>query len=726
LAPNLIYKLIQDKNVAYFDYLSVGSESLQLIYELFIKLTLNDLTLEQFGYAKEKQNALKKLLRGYEEYKKEKNIFDRADIVKLASKKINDYLKQFDKVYVDSFKVGELTLHGSKAEKELIEKIKKHKTASNIGRPRKKHPNTLYQNRAFNAYDEVRVAIKIAKKLLLDGSSEDEILIVTTDTNEYLPYFYNLLDEYGMVGYDPVGVALQNFGSDLKALRYHVDPKVQKAYWQFQNMYDATMALSKELELPVDATKLQKTLLETIKVKKEKRGVLFCDPNYILSMQNRYKHIIFIGTDITHFPKKLKDNFLYTQKEAEKHFFANNPFAVATTLYSELQHLSDHLYIVTATYKGKRKLAPSIIIGENVAQPYDITKIRSRAEILKSQKRLDEPELREYQQSVSSTKMGVFDGLIDESFSHGNQLSASALTTYQKCPLQYYFGNVLGLAAPQDEQEGFDAAGFGNLMHKCFELFVKEVKSLKIEEFKKEKLYALMLEVSKKAYGDEEIQKIIGHDKDGKLKENINHKIALKTLQQGLEDPNSLQKNYLARFVDDIVEKEYEYFKNSTPEEKFILDQNFNPIDKDDEEKRFIKGYIDRLDNLEDGVNIVDYKTSLNSYAKKDFLFDDAGRLKNFQLGLYMLYAKQHYPNKESYNAYLVSYKKEKIETVKLEDKNYDDEYETKMKEQIRKIQDRINSGRFAFDNTDEKVCEHCNFATICHQAVLDKEIDND
>ena len=102
------------------------------------------------------------------------------------------------------------------------------------------------------------------------------------------------------------------------------------------------------------------------------------------------------------------------------------------------------------------------------------------------------------------------------------------------------------------------------------------------------------------------------------------------------------------------------------------------------------------------------------------------GMLKNFQLGLYMLYAKQHYPNKESYNAYLVSYKKEKIETVKLEDKNYDDEYETKMKEQIRKIQDRINSGRFAFDNRDEKVCEHCNFATICHQAVLDKEIDND
>jgi ATP-dependent helicase/DNAse subunit B len=60
-----------------------------------------------------------------------------------------------------------------------------------------------------------------------------------------------------------------------------------------------------------------------------------------------------------------------------------------------------------------------------------------------------------------------------------------------------------------------------------------------------------------------------------------------------------------------------------------MLDDDFRPIDLEtlseeeiqtvDKEKRFIKGFIDRLDNLKDGVNIIDYKSSVGSKNKKDF-----------------------------------------------------------------------------------------------------------
>ena len=707
------------------------------MYDFLLRLSLNDVKIEAFGYTQEKQKAVKKLQNAYTKYKKEHNIFDRADIVKLASQKINDYLKQFEKVYVDSFKIGDLTLHGSKVEIELLDKIKKHKYSSTIRRRKKAKETTLFANMAFNAYDEVRTAIKIAKKLMLDGENEEDIVIVASDKNEYLPYYYTLLDEYGMQGYDEDGIVLQSFGMELNALKFHPDVRVQKAFWRFWVQQKKIIQLSSHFNLPIDKERLKITLLQNTTVKKERTGILFGDLYTLVSKERNYKHIIFIGADITHFPKKAKDNFLYTQRESQKHFFVSKPFEVAKTLYDELKKLSTNLYIIQAEYKGKRKLAPSIVVDKKIPNSFDIEEIKSRADYLKEQKRIVEPELEAYEQSISSAKFSVYDGLIEQRFTQGDKLSASALNTYRKCPMQYYFANVLELKAPQDEKEGFDAAQRGSLIHKCFELFVIKAKELQEADFTKENLYKFMFEISEEAYVSKEIQDAIGYDKEGNLKENINHKITLKEIQQGLDDPNAAQKSHLARFVDYVLENRFEYFQNSHAEEEFMLDSEFAPLDIEakskeekeriDKEKRFLKGFIDRLDNLKNEVNIIDYKSSLSSYSRSDFLLDkENGELKNFQLGLYMLYAKQRYPNKQSYNAHLVSFKEQKPMYIELKDEKYTDEYEQKMKEQILQIQKKINGGIFAFDNSDEKVCEYCDFATLCHQAVLSKDIKND
>ena len=515
-----------------------------------------------------------------------------------------------------------------------------------------------------------------------------------------------------MLGYDTAGIPLYQFSKNDVELKNHKLYRVQEKYWAYEEKFSQVATLAKEFGFKVDADKLKDSIKQSLKVAKAKEGILFTEPNKFIGLQNGYKHIIFIGSDITHFPPKQNKNFLYTPQDATRLFGKTKLFEASKTLYEEMQRLGENLYIVTATYKGKRKLTPSIIIDKNLEE-FDVSDIQSKRDILLQNKRFEDAQLQSFQESVTSKLFSQFDGMDIGQFTQGDKVSASAINTYVKCPLQYYFSYILGLQSPQNEEEGFDSAGLGNLVHKCFELFVKNPKPYTTS---KEELYNYMLSVSEQAYQSKEIQAIIG-------KENINHKIALINLQKGLDNINSTDKSHLAKFVDYYVEQGFDNFENSHPEEQFMLDSEFNVIEPLDEEKRFIKGFIDRLDDLEEHVNIIDYKSSLSSYQQKDFMLDkEHPKLKNFQLGIYMLYASKKYPQKTK-NAHLLSFKDEQPKTIELKSEQFNAFYESEIKKQIKEVQNNINNGIFSYNNSDEKVCKYCNFATLCHQAVLDKEI---
>ena len=525
--------------------------------------------------------------------------------------------------------------------------------------------------------------------------------------------FYNLLEEYGMLGYDTAGIPLYQFSKNDTGLKYHQLYRVQQKYWKYEEQTAQALALAKQFRVQVDEGSLRESIKQSLKVAKPKEGILFTKPNKFIGLQNGFKHIIFIGSDITHFPPKQNKNFLYTTQEATTLFGENTLFEASQTLYDEMKRLGEHLYIVTATYKGKRKLAPSIIIDKNL-EPFDVADIQSKRDILLQNKRFEDPKLTPFQKSITIKEFTPFDGKNIGEFTQGNKLSASSINIYVKCPLQFYFSYVLGLQAPQNEEEGFDSAGLGNLIHKCFELFVKNPKP---HTASKQELYEYIYGISEQAFQDEEIRAIIGQ-------ENINHKIALTNLQKGLDDVNSTEKSHLAKFVDYYIEQGFDDFKNSHPEEQFMLDDAFNVVEPLDEKRRFIKGFIDRLDDLAEHVNIIDYKSSLSSYKKEDFYLDEEKhpQLKNFQLGIYMLYASKKYPQK-SRSAHLLSFKEKKPKIIELTNEQFNGFYESEIKKQIKDVQHKINSGMFCYDNSDEKVCQYCNFSSLCHQAVLDKEI---
>ena len=194
IAKAVLYTLIQQNDIKYFDYIKNDSETLDIIYDFFLKLNSNDVAIDSFKYSKEKKNALQTLLKLYQKYKLDNNLCDNSDILDVALEYLPKYLEKFETVYVDNFEVGEIKLYKNKKELDILHKIANakrliEKSAFNDAK--------LYHNKAFNNYDEVRTAIKIAKKLMLNGSKEDDIIIVTSDFNEYLPFYYSLLDEYG-------------------------------------------------------------------------------------------------------------------------------------------------------------------------------------------------------------------------------------------------------------------------------------------------------------------------------------------------------------------------------------------------------------------------------------------------------------------------------------------------------------------------------------------------
>jgi ATP-dependent exoDNAse (exonuclease V) beta subunit len=288
-----------------------------------------------------------------------------------------------------------------------------------------------------------------------------------------------------------------------------------------------------------------------------------------------------------------------------------------------LKKLTKNLYILYPKYKDKRELTASIIIDKNIENLVDISNIKAKKEKIKKEDFLDSITLQEF---TKYDGLGVI-GL------NANHLSASQLGSYAKCPLKYLYINKLRIRTPREDEDGFDVAQMGTLMHSCFEAFAKKVqgnKNLGIEAFK-----SIMFDVL-----DEEYQLFINNPDNEIKEENIFHILYKYTLARGLNDDKN--DGLLIKFINYYEEnkEELNYFINSEFEKEFALDNELKPYKLIDENDKnyFIKGYIDRFDNLENQVNIIDYKSKKANAVLQDKL-EEIKNFKDFQtLSLLKLY----------------------------------------------------------------------------------------
>ena len=199
---------------------------------------------------------------------------------------------------------------------------------------------------------------------------------------------------------------------------------------------------------------------------------------------------------------------------------------------------------------------------------------------------------------VEKNKQDVVDSLI----AVPSKFSFSALNMYDRCPRQFYYARVLKL--PTFGKATFT---FGDVIHRTLKDFIESISDR--QNLEQAELFGEL--------GSQSLS-----SKQGSL--NSLYEIYEQNwVDEWYKDPKIKEQYY--ELGKEILKKFYEDFSKQKPRVK-LLEQPFT-IDLKDFK---ITGRIDRIDDLDDGVEIIDYKTGK---AKDDKLKpDDKDQLLLYQI----------------------------------------------------------------------------------------------
>ncbi|MDD3607673.1 MAG: PD-(D/E)XK nuclease family protein [Candidatus Moranbacteria bacterium] len=235
--------------------------------------------------------------------------------------------------------------------------------------------------------------------------------------------------------------------------------------------------------------------------------------------------------------------------------------------------------------------------------------------------------------------------------------SFSALDTFQTCPLKYKFQEVDKIKTPKSPE-----AVFGSLVHSTMKFihdgnFILPTQKQALDHFSKN--------------WNSEI-----------FEDEISERIAF---AQGIK----------------IIQ---DYYKKNDPNKTQIVDleSRFTIKLPDKKETHLISGFIDRIDKVEDGFEIIDYKTARKLPSQE--LVDD-----NLQLLIYLLAFLDRYPDQKPENVKLSLYflkHSTKLSTVKKVDQ---------VENEKMKIIDLVNQIEgSSFQPRVSPLCGWCGYQKIC------------
>jgi CRISPR/Cas system-associated exonuclease Cas4 (RecB family) len=292
-------------------------------------------------------------------------------------------------------------------------------------------------------------------------------------------------------------------------------------------------------------------------------------------------------------------------------------------------------------------------------------------------------------------------------------LSPSGLSTYLRCKLQFYFRYIAELREQDDITEEIDAPLFGNILHEAMDFLYKDFVNVDLSK--------------------EIIQKL-KKDKS-KINEAIDHSFEKEYFKSG--KINYSGKNIIIR---EVIEKYiYQILKideNIAPFKILSLEDTYEieiPITTNGTfETVKLGGKIDRVDELNNNIRIIDYKSGGDKLEFKNIesLFSEEKKNQNsvvFQTFLYSKFYKEIknpeqnivpgvYSVRKIYDNnfdYRIKQKENRTETVI---NNYNlvvDEYSEKLNQLV----SDIYNPDISFSQTEEtRNCEYCEFRKICHR----------
>ena len=241
------------------------------------------------------------------------------------------------------------------------------------------------------------------------------------------------------------------------------------------------------------------------------------------------------------------------------------------------------------------------------------------------------------------------------------KISYSAINTFQQCPQKYKFQEIDKIKTPKSKE-----AVFGTVIHEALKFFHNKEPRFPTKE--------ALLEF---------------YSQNWPSKEKINW----------LDDSEErMFKAEGAKILSDYYDK-LDKSKFSVVD----LESSFNILIQDDQETHILRGKIDRIDKLKDGVfEIVDYKTDrrLPSQESVD---------NNIQLSIYHLALSSHWPNLNPEEVKLSLYFLKHGE--KLTTKRTSAQLE-ETKNEILKIISEIKKSDFP--PSPSPLCDYCGYKPMC------------
>ena len=205
-------------------------------------------------------------------------------------------------------------------------------------------------------------------------------------------------------------------------------------------------------------------------------------------------------------------------------------------------------------------------------------------------------------------------------------LSATTINTYIDCPLKFYFSTIEGLKEDEDVSEGVDNRTFGTMFHSVAEWLYKP--------FYGSVVTADLLKLRAK-------EPIITEAIHRAFSETFFHTKEVRSLS----GQHYLTGEMIRKYVHKLMERDSELtpFRYIQAEEKIRL-----PFRLTNQMEVQLKGYIDRIDEVDGTLRVVDYKTG----AKKalilksiESLFDSTDKKRQaaiLQVFLYAFMYRQH------------------------------------------------------------------------------------
>ena len=298
-------------------------------------------------------------------------------------------------------------------------------------------------------------------------------------------------------------------------------------------------------------------------------------------------------------------------------------------------------------------------------------------------------------------------------------LTASALNTYMDCGLKFFFRYVMGMKIEAKIEDNIDAGMFGNLFHEVMESLYKNLKVRKNSK-----------SVEKSDF--ESLKKALPKTIEESFKKKFEREDTVKQEDFKFQGRNIIAKNILENMCLKVLEKDFALAPFSILGLELSIkggiskEYKINVIGRT--RKVAIKGIIDRVDEKDGIIRILDYKTGKdNKTINKDgvsTLFGDKKNKAAFQTILYsdiynsklsgglqpicpVIYNNKDLYNKKSNDALRIG-----SETI-LDIRRFLPEFNESLKNLLEEI---FNPDLDFCQTEDTMLCTYCEFTSICHR----------